>query len=249
MFADGPVGRAAVEWVLSTHPGDLRLLVTTTSDFAESILRDRQVTERPIILLWDELLTDAGERRTAALELDTIVLAWWPFLLRAGQLGLARRHVLNLHPSLLPAGRGKDPNFWALVEERPFGVTLHHVDSTVDGGDVAFQARIPVTWLDTGETLYRQAEVAMLELFKSSYSAIAAGSVPRIPQGSAGTSHRRAELEPASRLELDRSYRLRDLLNVLRARTFPPHPGCRFQEGEDIYEVRVAIQKVDRASQ
>jgi methionyl-tRNA formyltransferase len=245
LFADGAVGRRIVEHVLAEHPGDLALLVVRSDEIPAWLAGAmRGGADGPTVMPWEELRTPAGARRAAALALDTIVLAWWPFLVAAAERRLARRHFLNLHPSLLPHGRGKDPNFWALAEARPFGVTIHHVDDTIDGGDIAFQEPIATGWSDTGESLYRKAEAEIAALFARSYAAIASGAVPRMPQPPGGSFHRRAELDPASRLDLDGSYRLRDLLNLLRARTFPPHPACRFEDGEDVFEVRVSIDKV-----
>jgi methionyl-tRNA formyltransferase len=199
----------------------------------------------PAVLSWDELLTPPGQQWATSLQLDAIVLCWWPHLIRGPQLGLARRHILNMHPSLLPHCRGKDPNFWCLVEGRPHGVTIHHVDQSVDGGDIAFQKQIAVSWEDTGETLYRKAEAAMIDLFKESYDAIAADAVPRRRQDSAsGSFHRRAELDPASLIDLGATYSGRELLNLIRARTFPPHPACRFIDGGETYEVRIAVKKL-----
>jgi methionyl-tRNA formyltransferase len=245
LFADGPVGRAAVAFVLATRPQDLRLLVVNTADFASSIGLDTAAPNAPTMLSWDELQRPSGQARAVSLQLDTIVLCWWPHLIRGPLLQLARRHTLNMHPSLLPHCRGKDPNFWCLVEGRPHGVTIHHVDQSVDGGDIAFQKQIPVSWEDTGETLYRKAEAAMIDLFKESYQVIAADAVPRRKQdSSSGSFHRRAELDPASLIDLDATCSARALLNLLRARTFPPHPACRFADGGETYEVRITVKKL-----
>jgi methionyl-tRNA formyltransferase len=177
---------------------------------------------------------------------DLGVLAWWPSILREPQLTTPHHGWLNFHPSLLPHNRGKHYNFWALIEEAPFGVTLHWVDSGVDSGDIAFQRELPVTWEDTGATLYERAQRAMVALFIDSWPAISAGDIPRIPQDpSAASFHRASELEAASRFDLDASYRGRELLNLLRARTFPPHPAAWFTEDGAKYEVRVEIAKVD----
>jgi methionyl-tRNA formyltransferase len=245
LFADGPVGRAAVTFVLATRPQDLQLVVVNTPDFASSVGLDTAAANAPAVLSWDELMTPPGQQRAVSLELDAIVLCWWPYLIRGPLLQLARRHILNMHPSLLPHCRGKDPNFWCLVEGRPHGVTIHHVDQSVDGGDIAFQKPIPVSWEDTGETLYRKAEAAMIDLFKESYDAIATDAVPRLKQdASRGSFHRRAELDAASLIDLDATYSARDLLNLLRARTFAPHPACRFADGGERYEVRIAVKKL-----
>jgi methionyl-tRNA formyltransferase len=179
------------------------------------------------------------------LDLDLGILAWWPYIVRTPLIDVPRRGFLNFHPSLLPLGRGKDPYFWSIVEGSPFGVTLHFIDRGIDSGDVAFQRQIPVGWEDSGQTLYEKARCQIIELFKENYQRIKAGNIPRLPQSPhQGSFHRRAELDQASRIELDKHYTAQDLLNRLRARTFPPHPGCQFQEGGRSYQVRVSIEEV-----
>jgi hypothetical protein len=42
---------------------------------------------------------------------------------------------------------------------------------------------------------------------------------------------------------LDRRQTIREILDLLRARTFEPHPACRFVDGDATYEVRVTIRK------
>ena len=49
-------------------------------------------------------------------------------------------------------------------------------------------------------------------------------------------------------IDLDRAYQARDLLNILRARTFPPYPGAFFREnGRKIY-VRLELEEEAGAS-
>jgi methionyl-tRNA formyltransferase len=164
--------------------------------------------------------------------------------LRREFLNLGQRITLNLHPSLLPHCRGKDPNFWTIVEGRPFGVSIHHVVAEIDAGDIAFQREISHDWEDTGKTLYRKAEHTIVELFADAYPRIVNFDVPRHPQATAsGSFHMRKELDPRSLIDLDRQYTAREILNLLRARTFEPHPACRFVDGGETYEVRVSIRR------
>ena len=46
-----------------------------------------------------------------------------------------------------------------------------------------------------------------------------------------------------SELDLDKSYKLRNILNLLRGRTFNGHPACSFYDRESLksYYVRVSI--------
>jgi len=198
----------------------------------------------------DTLYEPATLEALRALEVDLIVLAWWPYIIRQELITLPRLGCLNFHPSYLPYNRGKHYNFWAIVEECPFGVTLHWVNERIDAGEIAFQSRIETTWEDTGRTLYEKAQREMVKLFVEKFPEIKAGRIPRIPQEPGrGSFHLARELDAASRIELDEAYTARRLLNVLRARTFPPHPAAWFVEGGERYEVRIEIRKVGEERQ
>ncbi|MDE6754169.1 MAG: phosphoribosylglycinamide formyltransferase [Muribaculaceae bacterium] len=57
--------------------------------------------------------------------------------------------ILNIHPSLLPAFKGADAVGQALAYGvKVFGVTVHYVDSSLDGGKIIAQAAIPYEGTD-----------------------------------------------------------------------------------------------------
>src|SRR3989304_8837124 len=85
------------------------------------------------------------------LQAELGILAWWPYIIKDPILSITRLGILNFHPSYLPYNRGKNYNFWAIIEDAPFGVTLHFINNGVDNGDVVFQSRIEKTWEDTGK--------------------------------------------------------------------------------------------------
>ena len=57
--------------------------------------------------------------------------------------------------------------------------------------------------------------------------------------------HLRNELKHASEIDLSKQYTGRELINLLRARTFPPYPGCWFRDKEKKYEIRVLINELE----
>jgi methionyl-tRNA formyltransferase len=236
LFAAGAVGERIAAFLASENADVCCVAVAANDAHASAITA--YFTDRIIDA------SDADALRNSAPDLG--VLAWWPAILREPQLTIPRLGWLNTHPSLLPFNRGKHYNFWALVEEAPFGVTLHWIDGGVDSGDIAFQRELPTSWEDTGATLYDRAQEAMFALFIESWAEIREGRIPRTPQDpSAGSLHRAAELDAASRIDLNATYRGRDLLNLLRARTFRPHPGAWFTEDGAKYEVRIEITKTE----
>ena len=79
-------------------------------------------------------------------QLDAIVMACFPWKLPTWLCALPAFGCLNVHPSLLPDGRGAEPLFWAFrwsLEET--GVTVHLVDGGWDTGPILAQqmVRIP----------------------------------------------------------------------------------------------------------
>ena len=241
LLAHERVGERVLHFLLDKHRSDVALVVATEDN---RILAAAKQAELPSCIFHGaQQLAEFIQRE--CLEFDLGLLAWWPTLVQSPLISLPRSGFINFHPSLLPHNRGKHYNFWAIVEEAPFGVSLHFVDEGVDSGDVVAQREIPYHWTDTGESLYLRAQEEIVRLFCESYPILRSLKIPRKRQDLAkGSFHKAAELEPASHIDLNAPYTARQLLNLLRARTFPGHPGCRFEDQGTKYEVRIDIRSV-----
>jgi methionyl-tRNA formyltransferase len=158
-------------------------------------------------------------------------------LLKQSFLDLFPKGCINLHPAFLPYNRGSNPNVWSIVEKTPAGATLHYVDANLDTGDIITQKKVVIEPTDTGRELYRKLECAALELFQESWPRVQSGNCPRTKQdANAGTYHRQKDLERIDEIDLEKSYRGEDLINVLRARSFAPYKGAYFRyQGRKIY--------------
>jgi len=189
-------------------------------------------------------LIDAGELsqptardRIKALRPDIGVSALLGYLVPQPVLDLFPAGCLNIHPALLPYNRGAFPNVWSIIDRTPAGATIHYMDAGIDTGDVVAQREVPVEPVDTGETLYRKLERACVELFRETWPLVRAGAAPRRPQAAGqGSQHRLKDIAAVDEVVLDRTYVARDLIDLLRARTFPPHAGAFFRhEGRKVY--------------
>jgi methionyl-tRNA formyltransferase len=168
------------------------------------------------------------------------------YLLKKEFLDLLPRGCLNLHPGFLPYNRGAHPNVWSIVEKTPAGVTLHYVDEGIDTGDIVRQKAVPVSFSDTGESLYHKLETSALELVKETWPAIESGEIRRVAQDTEqGTFHKQADLTRIDEIHLEQSYRAEDLLNLLRARTFPPYPGAFFRHNGKKVHIRVQLEDAE----
>lgn len=168
---------------------------------------------------------------------DIALSVFFGYILRPSFLDIPPKGCLNLHPALLPYNRGAYPNVWSIIEETPAGATLHYIDAGVDTGDIIAQRQVFVEPVDTGETLYHKLDQVCVELFRETWPLVRSGQAPRIPQGALkGTHHRAQDVKRVDCIDLTRTYMARELVNIIRARTFPPYPGAYFiHEGRKVY--------------
>jgi len=109
------------------------------------------------------------------------------------------RHVVNVHPSILPFGRGAHPNFWAWYNNEPHGVTLHYVDDEgIDTGPIIATKGVQFEHpeRETLNSSYMAKHEAAERLFESQWKQIRAGVALPYPQGNRGSSHKKRDLEP-----------------------------------------------------
>jgi methionyl-tRNA formyltransferase len=93
------------------------------------------------------------------------------------------RTVLNCHSGLLPRYRGYHGNGWAFINgERETGYTIHRVDSTLDGGPVIYQRRVPITEDATFGELKAQLLDDLVETLPRVFRAYLGGGLPERPQ-------------------------------------------------------------------
>ena len=86
-----------------------------------------------------------------------------------------------------------------------------------------------------------------VELFKEIWPLLREGRNSRTPQDlSKATLHRKAEVAEISRIYLDRTYQASDLINLLRARTYPPYPSAYYMEDKKNTCVRIELLREDQ---
>lgn len=193
---------------------------------AEAIVQASGVPS-PRVFLGSCIHEPSTQQAIAALAPDLGVSVLFGYRLKPEILRLFPRGVINLHPSLLPYNRGEHPNIWSIVDRTPAGVSLHYVNEELDAGDLIAQREVPVGPTDTGASLYRKLEHAAVALFQDTWPRLKEGHVARIAQDATrATFHKARDVDAIDAIDLDRSYRARDLINILRARTFPPYKGA-----------------------
>lgn len=85
---------------------------------------------------------------------DLVCLAGYMRLISPYFVAAFPNHILNIHPSLLPAFPGVEAQRQALEHGAKIsGCTVHFVDENLDAGPIVMQAAVPIEDADTVETL------------------------------------------------------------------------------------------------
>ncbi len=117
------------------------------------------------------------------LDPELIVVAAYGRILPNEILALPPKGCINVHSSLLPKYRGSAPINWAVINgERETGVTIMHMASELDAGDVILQRSTPIHPEETAEMLYGRLAELGGELVLEAAAQIEAGTAPRTPQ-------------------------------------------------------------------
>ena len=238
LMAEGVVGLAITQYYLQQYPDDLSLVVTIEHNEIFELVKKNGI--RVVTYESEEAILEELKFQN----IDLGILVWWPNIFKTKLINYPKQGFINTHPSFLPYNRGKHFSFWAIVEQAPFGVSIHNVNHKIDAGEILSQKQIKYDWCDNGETLYFKAQEEMVNLFIDLYPSLRIGKVNRRSQElKKGSFHLSNEIEEASKIKLDAMYKGRDLLNRMRARTFSGYPGCWFEEDGVRYEVTVEIKK------
>tara|TARA_Y100000741_G_scaffold207792_1_gene158168 strand:- start:877 stop:1632 length:756 start_codon:yes stop_codon:yes gene_type:complete len=238
VFADSDVGLEITKFLVKDFYEDIAHVVLTSHD---SIIKEICNESAIDVSVYGSDKYNEFIKNTT---FDVGFLIWWPKIISEELINKAKFGFINTHPSFLPFSRGKHYNFWTLVEETKFGVTLHYVNKGIDSGDIIYQKRINYDWLDNGESLFNKAKTEMINMFKEFYPLFRNDKLSAKKQNlKEGSYHHSSEIEKISELDLDKSYKLRNILNLLRGRTFNGHPACSFYDRESLksYYVRVSI--------
>ena len=187
------------------------------------------------------LRTPEGVKTIRDLRPDIIVCAFWGYILKPDILSIPPLGCVNFHPGLLPFNRGMNPNVWPFLEGTPAGVTLHYVDDGIDTGDIIAQKQIVITPTDTAGTLEKKTWIEIVKLFKKTWPLLRKGTNARKKQTGKYTFHWAKQIEDVDRIDLDKRYRARDLIQLIRARSYPKRAFAYYEEdGKKVY-VRVEL--------
>jgi methionyl-tRNA formyltransferase len=173
--------------------------------------------------------------RIGAIRPEMIFSFYYRHMIADEILHLPGRGAYNLHGSLLPAYRGRCPVNWVLVRgETATGVTLHHMVTKADAGDIVGQRVVPIEKKDTAVILYQKLCGAAGELLDELLPLMKEGRAPRKPQDISNGSYFGGRRPEDGRI--DWRWPAERIYNLIRAVT-EPYPGafCTLPDGSPLF--------------
>ncbi|MFD0735851.1 methionyl-tRNA formyltransferase [Planotetraspora mira] len=184
MHAYMPGYRLVAGWA-ERHGHEIVLVVTPPTGANERY--DKNATPFVVDLPRDANVLVTGQLRSIAAPViesllpDLVISAAFPRLIPSEILGIAKYGALNLHPSLLPTGRGPNPGRLVYEGATTVGATLHRTEQDFDTGAILSQRERPLPDDLDGPTLFAMWNEMLAECLEEGAARAVAGE-PGTPQ-------------------------------------------------------------------
>jgi phosphoribosylglycinamide formyltransferase 1 len=149
------ITRGAVKVVISNKPNAPALNIARKHNVPTEVLDDEGLPKTSSE--YDEKSIRLLQEHGVAHNDGLILLAGYFRILSPEFVELYENRIFNIHPSLLPAFPGLNPQRQALDHgAKVAGCTVHFVNKGVDSGPIILQTAVPVRDDDTVETLSKR---------------------------------------------------------------------------------------------
>ncbi|MDF3073335.1 MAG: phosphoribosylglycinamide formyltransferase [Alphaproteobacteria bacterium] len=166
-----PNHAALIGLVISNVTAARGLEIAATNNVPIEIIDHKLYPDRPAF----DAALDASLREHG---IELVCMAGFMRLLTDGFVEAWRDRLINIHPSLLPAFKGRHPQRQALAAgARISGCTVHYVRPQVDAGPIVAQSAVPVLEGDSEESLSARILAAEHLLYPLAVQLIAAGEI------------------------------------------------------------------------
>jgi methionyl-tRNA formyltransferase len=250
LFINGELGLELFEYVLSDPDSEISGIVLNSEnkrplDYLARIEEIRLEHQRnfPVLTFENGLWT--SEQFDSVLAFTNLgVVALFGHLIPQEIISKLSPNLVNLHPSLLPLGRGADPVAWAIMERGKQGATIHVVEETLDTGPIILQTEIPTNFGMSSGQVYRLATEELLSLYKK-FHEIWPDLPPFREQVGPQTYHTSSELECLREEILIDSQSTENILRVVQALSFNDGRAMRIRiKGGEIWEIRLTARQI-----
>lgn len=194
----------------------------------------------------NDFKNDENFSKLKELNLDYIIGIHFPYIIPTEVLKIPKTGFLNLHPAYLPYNKGWNTPSWAIIDQTPYGATLHFMAEELDAGDIIHQKQLKIESYDTANSLYRKALQLEKDVFIEAFEDISMLKPKRLPQINEGTSYKKVDLDKVRKFKIEDTIVIKDFLNKLRAlSTNNENELAYYYEGNKKIGVRVEFIELE----
>ena len=200
LFANNEMGIKLINKCLENPQFDLIGVVTNsrakcTADFLANLKELTSATDSKILIYeWTPELIENIDFIKLVQSSDVGLSGYFGHKIPTKLIAKFKYGILNLHPSLLPIGRGAHPIVWSVLENKKQGATIHLMDSNLDTGQILWQSEIHLSISDTSEDIYKKASEILLENVTQVVNAWTDGKIELMSNRGDGTVHKISDL-------------------------------------------------------
>lgn len=226
--------------------GELTLLITLKDDQARDksgrVYLDSFADQHNLPLLKINSINDHSVIQAIDdQDIDWLFIIGWSQIVGPELLKVPKRGCIGMHPTLLPAGRGRASIPWAILKGlEKTGVTMFKLDEGIDTGDIIGQAIIELKEHITATELYQKANDMHVVLISKYWTDIVNDRIILTKQ-----KENEATVWPGRKPEdgeIFSSMSMEEADIMVRAVTHP-YPGAFFRDKDKI--IRIWSAKID----
>lgn len=247
LLANGKVGLDVCRFLSQAHEDLYALVVPDEGGSFDSEIKKSSGLKASDIFHGNINTNKSFVKRISSRNDIILITVYWPWLLPEDIFGLAHK-TINFHPAPLPINRGWYPHVHSIIDGSLAGVTLHVIEKDADTGPIWAQKIIDIRADETAFDLYQRLQVEIFSLFKENWCLIKRGEIiPRAQNHQDGNYHSKKEVHELDLIDLDQEYKARDLINLLRARSFGKRGFAYFYDGDDKVFLRLNLSRRSEA--
>ncbi len=123
---------------------------------------------------------------------------------------------INIHPGLNPYNRGWYPQVFSIINNLPFGATIHEIDELIDHGPIIAKKHVDLDPWDTSLSAYEKVLKAEIQLIEENIVDIISNKYKTMAVKE-GNINFKSDFEKLCFLDLNEKMTLKDAINRLRA--------------------------------
>jgi methionyl-tRNA formyltransferase len=154
------------------------------------------------------------------------------------------KKTINFHPSYLPFNRGCYPHVHSMLSGKGCGITLHEINNRIDGGKIWFQKKVKLKIYDDQTSFHNRLKKELISQFIKIWPLIINNKIkPKSQNIRFGNYNDKNSLKKYDKLLLNKKYKLKDLIKILKARSYGKTSFAYFTYQKKDYKIKINIMK------